>query len=437
VGISSGSGVSLDELTADSVAFNNDANNFNAIDVQSAIEEVKSPALASGRVNSAGASLKILNATSSRLSVGEYRITFDSPLADADYVIVLSLESNSGADDYIASYSNVTTSSFDVSVNEQDNGGTPGTPVDNGFSFMVPNISSQAGPENDHGALSGLGDDDHLQYLNETRHDGLPNDNPHLVTFTQAVSADLSTDISAAEAETLTDGSNADSLHQHDHGQLQGLGDDDHPQYTRKDTLTTKGDIYVRDSSNPIRVGVGSNNQVLVADSAQASGVRWKNQEAQFVDFDVTGLTTDSPDLTGLNETQAVVEALANRHFGKNFLVAVTTGTLTTTSTTFIDTQTITTPSLPTGNYLVYGYASYLKSLIAGQVETRIFLNNTTEFSLGEVPMDDDDFFFQSSIIAYLPNLSGVNTIDLQFRKANGGGNIQTRNRNLIFFRVS
>ena len=39
--------------------------------------------------------------------------------------------------------------------------------------------------------------------------------NPHGVTFTQAVAADGGTDISAAEAETLTDTSNADALHGH------------------------------------------------------------------------------------------------------------------------------------------------------------------------------------------------------------------------------
>jgi hypothetical protein len=39
--------------------------------------------------------------------------------------------------------------------------------------------------------------------------------NPHAVTFTEAVAEDGATDISAAEAETLTDGSNADALHVH------------------------------------------------------------------------------------------------------------------------------------------------------------------------------------------------------------------------------
>lgn len=39
--------------------------------------------------------------------------------------------------------------------------------------------------------------------------------NPHSTTFSQAVAADPGTDITPAEAETLTDNSNADSLHKH------------------------------------------------------------------------------------------------------------------------------------------------------------------------------------------------------------------------------
>jgi len=83
-----------------------------------------------------------------------------------------------------------------------------------------------AGAQNDHGGLSGLLDDDHTQYLNETRHDALSADNPHSVTFTQAVTADAGTNITAAEAETLTDTSNADLLHGHDHDQLTNVHQD-------------------------------------------------------------------------------------------------------------------------------------------------------------------------------------------------------------------
>ena len=38
---------------------------------------------------------------------------------------------------------------------------------------------------------------------------------------------------------------------------------------------TTKGDLIVRDASSQTRLGVGSNGQILVADSAEAVGVKW------------------------------------------------------------------------------------------------------------------------------------------------------------------
>ena len=39
--------------------------------------------------------------------------------------------------------------------------------------------------------------------------------------------------------------------------------------------VTTKGDLIVRDSSAPARLGVGTNGFVLTADSAQTLGVKW------------------------------------------------------------------------------------------------------------------------------------------------------------------
>lgn len=41
--------------------------------------------------------------------------------------------------------------------------------------------------------------------------------------------------------------------------------------------LTTKGDVLAHNGTNNVRIGVGSNGQVLVADSAQSAGVRWDN----------------------------------------------------------------------------------------------------------------------------------------------------------------
>lgn len=46
--------------------------------------------------------------------------------------------------------------------------------------------------------------------------------------------------------------------------------------------LTTKGDLIGRDSTNNIRIPVGINNQYLIADSSQASGLLWAGIDRDF-----------------------------------------------------------------------------------------------------------------------------------------------------------
>jgi hypothetical protein len=50
---------------------------------------------------------------------------------------------------------------------------------------------------------------------------------------------------------------------------------------TQKATLTTKGDIYAATgASTPARLGVGTNDQVLTADSTAATGMKWATSAA-------------------------------------------------------------------------------------------------------------------------------------------------------------
>ncbi len=78
---------------------------------------------------------------------------------------------------------------------------------------------------------------------------------------------------------------------------------------TLKSTLTTKGDLYVATASATIaRQGIGSDGQVLTADSAQTNGLKWATPSA-IANTDITGQTADtSPaidDLVVTSDTSA------------------------------------------------------------------------------------------------------------------------------------
>lgn len=61
-----------------------------------------------------------------------------------------------------------------------------------------------------------------------------------------------------------------------DHGSLTGLSDDDHTQYPLKSIATTKGDLWVATGAGVlVRLGVGTNDHVLTADSGEATGMKW------------------------------------------------------------------------------------------------------------------------------------------------------------------
>lgn len=72
-----------------------------------------------------------------------------------------------------------------------------------------------------------------------------------------------------------------------DHGTLLGLSDDDHPQYTRKDTLTARGDLYARDASTVTRLALGTDRQFLRANTTDPA---WET---------VSPVITLGTDLTG------------------------------------------------------------------------------------------------------------------------------------------
>lgn len=70
-----------------------------------------------------------------------------------------------------------------------------------------------------------------------------------------------------------------------DHGNLAGLADDDHTQYVLKSLLTAKGSLLAATAaSTPTDLPVGTDGQVLTADSTLAAGVRWAPSASGFAD---------------------------------------------------------------------------------------------------------------------------------------------------------
>jgi len=94
-----------------------------------------------GKINADGTAAKILNATVTKLGVGQYRIDFttDAGITDADYIIQLTVRDPNGIgnDNYDVSYSAQTTTSFIAEVGDNDNGGSDRANRDFEFMFTV------------------------------------------------------------------------------------------------------------------------------------------------------------------------------------------------------------------------------------------------------------------------------------------------------------
>lgn len=134
------------------------------VDANAGSGQIFNSAAAAGSIDSAGSPRSSFNASILQLSTGQYRVNFTTALADDTYPIILSLEENAGTDDYSIKYENISASGFSIRITEQDDGGTGGVLVNSGFSFFIPSLTGTIAATDDHGALNGLGDDDHTQY---------------------------------------------------------------------------------------------------------------------------------------------------------------------------------------------------------------------------------------------------------------------------------
>lgn len=104
---------------------------------------------------------------------------------------------------------------------------------------------------------------------------------------------------------------------------------------TQKSTLTTKGDIYAASgASTPVRVAIGTDGQILSADSTQSSGVRWVSGVAKFGGTGTDGALTITSGATNIDLANAT-------YVEKNYTSISITGTGSLTFTNPATTGTV------------------------------------------------------------------------------------------------
>jgi hypothetical protein len=141
--------------------------------------------------------------------------------------------------------------------------------------------------------------------------------------------------------------------------------------------MTTKGDIVVATGSGTfVRQGVGTNGQVLTADSAQADGVIWATP-ASGSTFAGTQLRNAGTNYTISNATDTVLTWSAENFDSDNY------------HSTSSNTSRITIPTGKAGKYLVNAAAYWESSPTADALVLRIRRNGSGQVQFNSLPKNN------------------------------------------------
>lgn len=250
-----------------------------------------------------------------------------------------------------------------------------------------------------------------------------------------------------------------------DHGGLSGLNDDDHPQYrlvsdaptvhgngSHSSVFITAADVTYANLNGNGDVGVGA-AQVAVGNHGHAqlhtrlhaitdildhSAGNWKvvhtNGAGQVVELALGAANTF---LQSNGPAAAPSFGSLTPIFGSQFQVAVSEGVSTTSLGTYQQKLRLTTPSLPSGDYMIQYQWEFYNARKQG--ECRVELNDTTELAynntdkvLGELA---GNYMLKNGFD--VRTLSGVNTIDIDYLSSTGVDLMSIRRARITIWRVS
>ena len=171
--------------------------------------------------------------------------------------------------------------------------------------------------------------------------------------------------------------------------------------------LTTKGDIIVATgNATLVRQGVGTNGQVLTADSTQADGVIWATPATPSPTF-VGASVYRTTDQTISNGTYTIITFDAETYDSDGFHSTVT------------NTGRMTVPSGKAGKYLISGFAGFGANA-SGYRLIRLQKNGSTISYFSNLPFTGDTNTVQ---LSYAIDLAVGDYIEINAYQ-NSGGNI-------------
>lgn len=147
------------------------------------------------------------------------------------------------------------------------------------FSPVDPGGGGGGSGVTDHGALTGLADNDHPHYALDADFDAHTGDSTdvHGIADTSALETQSGAQTKADDAQSAAESTAASALstHEADTTSIHGIGDT--ANILLKTLADAKGDLLVATAADTIaRKAVGANGTLLVANSGDASGVEWR-----------------------------------------------------------------------------------------------------------------------------------------------------------------